>query len=58
MLRGSVRDPDYWPDKRDLRTFQMWFVVTLAEMVYDPAEEELLHAATNSASGSASLWNA
>ena len=43
MLRGSVSDPQYWPDKRDLRTFRAWFEVTLVEMVYDPTEDELLH---------------
>ena len=43
MLRSSVRDPDCWPEKRDLRAFRSWFDVTLVEMVHDAASEDLLH---------------
>lgn len=43
MLEASVNGMEFWPAKRDLRTFRKWFDVQVVEMVYDTSEGELLH---------------
>jgi len=43
MLLASVNAPEFWPEKRDLRTFRKWFQVELVEMVSDTGQGEVLH---------------
>ncbi len=43
MLLASVNAPEFWPEKRDLRTFRKWFHVELVEMVFDAGQGDVLH---------------
>jgi len=43
MLLASVNAPEFWPEKRDLRTFRKWFEVELVEMIFDAGQGEVLH---------------
>jgi len=43
MLMASVNSPEFWPEKRDLRTFRRWFDVQLVEIVVDAGRGDVLH---------------
>ena len=41
-LESWYRNPDFWPKKRDLATFDKWFAVEVHSLVIDPYENEIL----------------
>ena len=43
QLEGSYRGPEVWPAKRDLSTFQSWFVVSFHSMIVDLSDDVLEH---------------
>ena len=43
MLMASVNSPEFWPEKRDLKTFRKWFDVQLIEIVFDAGRGKVLH---------------
>jgi hypothetical protein len=42
-LDGWYRVPGVWPSKRDLPTFQRWFVFSFHSMIVDLCDDDLEH---------------
>jgi hypothetical protein len=42
-LDGWYRVPEVWPSKRDLPTFQRWFVFSFHSMIVDLCDDDLEH---------------
>lgn len=41
-LDGFCTDPDYWPAKRDYKTFLQWFDIELHSEVFDTVDKEII----------------
>ena len=36
-----IKDPDLWPQKRDLKTYNEWFETHACDVVYDLSNEPI-----------------
>ncbi len=41
-LDSFCTDPDYWPSKRDYKTFLKWFDIELHSEVFDTVDKEII----------------
>jgi hypothetical protein len=41
-LDAFCTDPDYWPSKRDHKTFLKWFDIELHSEVFDTVDKEII----------------
>jgi hypothetical protein len=41
-LDAFCTDPDYWPQKRDYKTFLQWFDIELHSEVFDTVDKEII----------------
>jgi hypothetical protein len=41
-LDAFCTDPDYWPSKRDYKTFLKWFDIELHSKVFDIVDEDII----------------
>ena len=41
-LDSFCTDPDYWPTKRDYKTFSQWFYIEFHSMVFDTVDKEII----------------
>lgn len=40
-LYSMIRDPDLWPQKRDLKTYNKWFDTHACDVVFDLSKEPI-----------------
>ena len=40
-LFGILKDPDFYPDKRDYKTFDKWFEIHVCDTVFDLSNEPI-----------------
>lgn len=40
-LYGILKDPDFYPEKRDYKTFDKWFEINVCDTVFDLSNEPI-----------------